>query len=639
MLLTGLLTQSGRRATGSSWQSAVDKIIQLESEYTDLDDQQLRKAGLSLRYEVLSGQPLEKILVRSFALVREAAWRKTGMRHYPVQLLGGVAMHYGSIAVMQTGEGKTLTATLPLYVAALTGEGAHLATANDYLAGRDAKLMSPIFNALGLSVGVVVAATDRPQRQRSYRADITYSTAKEIGFDFLRDRLLIRRLDDGGVEFSSVREEHAAGPSPVQKAMNFMLVDEADSILIDEARTPLIISSIPDLSRELQRLYRWAADSISQFREAKHYRYDEAKREVQLTSAGRTLARKLPKPDDLACTAMQDIYDQLELALLVQHQFVRDRHYVIRDGEVVIVDEFTGRMAEGRKWRAGLHQAIEARENLEVSCETAEAARITIQDLFLRYRRLAGMTGTVANSGRELKKIYQTPVVRVPTNRPAQRQQYDDRVFDSEISKWNAIVAEVMEIRNQQRPVLIGTRSIDKSEHLSQLLREKNIPHAVLNARNLEREAAIVSEAGRAGQVTVATNMAGRGTDIQLHDEARDNGGLHVIVSELHESARIDRQLTGRCGRQGDPGTYRHYMSLDDDILKTGLGPAAAARIKSKGIHRRGDMSEVAKLFRRAQKAVERKHFRGRKMLLFLERQRQTAQRELGMDPYVDTIS
>ena len=625
----------------TKWRGIAARIDQRAGDLEKLTEADLRKRSLSLRYEILSGKPLDGLIVDAYALVREAAQRSIGMRHYPVQLLGGIAMHFGSIVVMQTGEGKTLTATLPMYLAALTGRGAHLATANDYLAARDAQLMTPVYETLGLSVGVVQSDSSRTDRQQAYQADITYSTAKEIGFDFLRDRLFRRRLEQGHAGFIAemVGDNSSDGSlKPVQRDPCFMLVDEADSILIDEARTPLIVSSAPDeIAQAKAALYRWAWQVCREFSESEHYTFDPKTRHVDLNGAGRKLARKLPHPEILQQTPVMDIYEQLEQAIFVESNYVRDRHYVVRDDEVVIVDEFTGRLAEGRKWRAGLHQSIEAKEGLEISVETGEAARITIQDLFLRYPRLAGMTGTAANSAAELRKIYDVRVVDVPTNKPPRRNQLPDLVFGSESQKWHAIADEVEALHRTGRPVLVGTRSIDKSENLSRILQERKIPHDVLNARHLSREAAIVADAGKVSRVTVATNMAGRGTDIKVSRPALDLGGLHVICTELHESARIDRQLIGRCGRQGDPGTFRQFMSLEDDILKNGLGPARATRIAEYRAESAKKLARFAKLFRIAQEKIERKHFQGRKMLLHHEKLRQEMQQEMGQDPYLDT--
>ncbi len=604
-------------------------------------DQQLRKLSLSLKYRARSGEKLERLLTEAYALVREAGRRMLGMQHYPVQLLGGVAIHHGSVAVMQTGEGKTLTATLPMYLAALEGKGAHLATANDYLAARDAELMKPIYEALGLTVGVVQSDTPRPARQAAYHADITYSTAKEIGFDFLRDRLLQRRMDGGSAckIATLVGDEADDGSSrPVQRELNFVLVDEADSILIDEARTPLIVSSAPgEIAMAEEALYRWASEIADRFEEKQDFKIDEASQQIQLLPAGRKLARKLPKPPLLNKVPMIDIYDQVQQALFVNQNYVRDRQYVVRDGEVVIVDEFTGRLAEGRKWRSGIHQAIEAREGLMVSVDSGESARITLQDLFLRYNRLAGMTGTAANSAAELRKIYKVRVVDVPTNRPPKRERWPDLVFGTESKKWEAVADEIIRVHEKGRPVLVGTRSIDKSEILSTILESRGVQHEVLNARHLAREAQIVAEAGQPGRVTVATNMAGRGTDIKLPEESLKLGGLHVICTELHESSRIDRQLIGRCGRQGDPGTFRQFMSLEDEILETGLSHTAHQRLLK---HRKMPSQAVgrhASLFRRSQAKIERDHFRSRKMLLYREQLRHELQREMGQDPYLDT--
>jgi len=623
------------------WRRSAQLVAKRSDGFASQSDQQLRKHSLSLKYRARSGEPLDSLLVEAYALVRESGRRTLGMQHYPVQLLGGVAIHHQSIAVMQTGEGKTLTATLPMYLAALEGKGAHLATANDYLAARDAELMMPIYQALGLTVGVVQSDTPRPARQAAYQADITYSTAKEIGFDFLRDRLLKRRMEGGATckIDSLVTDEADDGSSrPVQRDLNFVLVDEADSILIDEARTPLIVSSPPgEIELAQEALYRWAAKTADQYQEASDYKVDEESKQIQLLAAGRKLTRKIPKPPLLGKVPMMDIYEQVELALAVNQHYVRDRQYVVRDEEVVIVDEFTGRLAEGRKWRSGIHQAIEAREGLEVSVDSGESARITLQDLFLRYSRLGGMTGTAANSAAELRKIYKARVVDVPTNRPPQRKRWPDLVFGQEAQKWEAVADEIAAVHAEGRPVLIGTRSIDKSELLSKILVSRGINHEVLNARHLAREAQIVAEAGQPGRVTVATNMAGRGTDIKLPDQSLQLGGLHVICTELHESSRIDRQLIGRCGRQGDPGSFRQFMSLEDDILENGLSHAAHQRLLKHREMPSQAMARHASLFRRSQAKIEREHFRSRKMLLHREQLRHELQREMGQDPYLDT--
>jgi len=626
------------------WRKQLRLVNELEATLQAEDDLSLRKRSLALRYRAKAGEKLATLLPEGYALVREAGRRALGMRHYDVQIIGGIALFEGCIAEMQTGEGKTLTATLPLYLHSLLGKGAHLATVNDYLAKRDAEWMRPLYEALGVTVGVIQTPDDQGLRRTAYAASITYGTAKEFGFDFLRDRLLLRAqnrlqaemLGDGG-------GLGGGGDKPVMRGMHFCLVDEADSILIDEARTPLIIGSIEDTVRDqIVQTYRWAAQHAPSYEADEHYTIDPETKQYELTARGRQKVRALPKADLVRTMGLVDLYEFTERAVKVHEEFLLDRQYVVRPNdkgieEIVIVDEFTGRLAEGRKWRDGIHQAIEAKEQIEISVPTGQAARITVQDLFLRYPHLAGMTGTAATSARELRRIYRTPVVRVPTNRPPRREQLADRVYGSMLAKFEAIVQEVRDVHQQGRPLLIGTRSIDKSEIISRLLNDLGIAHQVLNANNVEQEAEIVALAGGRGKVTVATNMAGRGTDIKLGSDVEALGGMHVICTELHDAARIDRQLIGRCGRQGDRGSYRQYLSLDDDILKNGLGPAKAASLKAHGISITGSVDRYAKLFRKAQRKVERKHFRDRMVLLHHEKERKKMQREIGQDPYLDT--
>ncbi|WP_286178210.1 preprotein translocase subunit SecA [Stieleria mannarensis] len=627
------------------WKRMLAEIGELEPTLKPESDSDLRKRSLALRYRAMAGEKLAKLLPEAYALVREAGRRALGMRHYDVQMIGGISLFESHIAEMQTGEGKTLTATLPLYLHSLVGKGAHLATVNDYLAKRDAEWMTPIYTMLGVSVGIIQTPDDQGSRRKSYGSAVTYGTAKEFGFDFLRDRLLLRAqnriqtemLGDGGGGFSD------SGDKPVMRGMHFCLVDEADSILIDEARTPLIIGSIEDTVRDqIVETYRWASEHAPEYELDEHFTIDDDTKQYELTARGRQKVRALPKSNLVRTMGLVDLYEYTERAVKVFREFLLDRQYVVRPGdkgvdEIVIVDEFTGRLAEGRKWRDGIHQAIEAKENLEISVPTGQAARITVQDLFLRYNHLAGMTGTAATSARELRRIYRTPVLRVPTNRPPQRKRLPDRVFGSIDAKFQAIVNEVKTIHETGRPVLIGTRSIDKSEILSRMLQAIGIEHQVLNANNVAMEAEIVADAGQYGRVTVATNMAGRGTDIKLSDEIVDLGGMHVICTELHDAARIDRQLIGRCGRQGDPGSYRQYLSLDDDILKGGLGPDKAEKLKARGENLTGSVDSYAKLFGRAQRKVEKKHFRDRMVLLHHEKERKKMQREIGQDPYLDT--
>jgi len=626
----------------SKWSSLVPQIAALEANYTAMSDYELKKFSLSLRYRARSGEPLDALLVEAFALVREAGRRKLGMRHFDVQLLGGAAVHFNSIVEMQTGEGKTLTATLPLYLAALEGKGAHLATVNDYLAKRDADWMRPIYELLGMKVGCIQSQLPQPERKKQYECDITYGTANEMGFDFLRDRLLKRRISEGQRDlFGAMLGKAGAGhEEPVQRDLHFMLVDEADSILIDEARTPLIISALPSEDEEREaEAYRWAAKVAPEFVEDEHYEYDHKDKTVELTLAGRRRVREHAKPEAMDRMPLASIYEHVERAIKVGREMFLDRQYVVRDGEIVIVDEFTGRLGEGRKWRAGIHQAVEAKEGVKITFATSQAARITVQDFFLRYNRLAGMTGTASTSSRELRKIYKCQVVPVPTNRPPIRQKLPTLVFGTAADKWQAIIDEILEVHAQGRPVLVGTRSIDKSEHLSKLLADRGIEHTVLNARHVAKEAEIVAQAGQTGKVTVATNMAGRGTDIRLGPGVHELGGLHVICTELHESQRIDRQLIGRCGRQGDPGTYRQYLALDDEILAIAYGHKKAEVYAQRGLQLSGSgpISGFESLFYKAQRKVERRHFHDRKVLLYHEKERQKMQRQMGQDPYLDT--
>ena len=624
----------------SQWLEQTRAVNAWENQRRELTEPQLRKEALSIIYRAKSGEQLSTLLPECYSLIREAGRRSLNMRHYDVQILGGICLFHGGIAEMQTGEGKTLTATLPLALHSLLGKGAHLATVNDYLAQRDADWMNPLFDMLGIRVGTVLTEHDQNQRRKSYAADVTYGTAKEFGFDFLRDRLLMRaqgRAVDDFLGSGSQERWNSSGDQPVQRGMHFCLVDEADSILIDEARTPLIIGSLGDESREIViATFKWAAEHASSFVLKEHFTIEEDTRKIELTARGRQFVRSLPRNEAIRLAALVDLYEYIERAIKVHRDFHLDRQYVVRDGEIVIVDEFTGRLAEGRKWRDGIHQAIEAKERIEVTVPTGQAARITVQDLFLRYKHLAGMTGTAATSASELRRIYKTPVVQVPTNRPPKRQRLPDSVHHDMSEKFRAIVEEVKVVNAQGRPVLIGTRSIDKSAKLADMLRQAGMQVQVLNAHEIEREAEIVSCAGRHSQITVATNMAGRGTDIKLEKDVREIGGMMVICTELHDAARIDRQLIGRCGRQGDPGTYRQYLSMDDDILRNGFGTSKSDRLKKLGANG-GSLSGLEAQFKTAQRKVERKHFRDRMALLHHEKERTKIQREMGQDPYLDT--
>jgi len=624
------------------WQ-LVRRVDELAPAMEVLDDAALRRLGRSLAYRAKSGEPVDSLLIDSFAATREAGRRRLGMRHYDVQILAGAALVHGAILEMQTGEGKTLVATLPLVLYALAGRGAHLATVNDYLARRDAEWMQPIYEALGLKVGIVESQMDFDQRRKAYGCDVTYGTAKEFGFDFLKDRLMNREMTDGRGDLAAALTGKAVGGQArlLQRPYWFALVDEADNVLIDEARTPLIIASPPGEAQAMeQALFRFAAEAALVLERDRDFEQDVQKQTCELLGRGRGRVRALDRPPELEPTSLLAIYDAVERALRARQFFNRDRQYVVREGKIVIIDEFTGRAAEGRTWRDGLHQAVEAKEKVEISVPSGHAARITIQDLFARWPHLAGMTGTIATSAREISRTYDVAVGVVPTHRPAIRRRLPPVVCANYQEKLERIVAEIVEMHAINRPVLIGTRSIDKSEDLSRLLTAAGLQHTVLNARHIAREAEIVSEAGQPGQITVSTNMAGRGTDIKLGEGVAELGGLHVICTELHDSARIDRQLVGRCGRQGDPGTWRQFVALDDEILLAGFGPKRVKWVVA-GLRSRlgGSGESLLRMFRRAQKRVEARHVRQRRVLEYVERQRAEAHIQMSQDPYLDAAS
>ena len=648
-----ILPQRLRSSINASTYSTVDRIDSLEESMKALDDTRLRRLGRSLSYRARAGEPTDELLIETFAATREAGRRTLGMRHYDVQLLAGIALVHGSIVEMQTGEGKTLVATLPLMLYALAGRGAHLATVNDYLAKRDAEWMQPIFKALGLSVGIVESEMDFEARRNAYAKDVTYGTAKEFGFDFLKDRLMQRELKEGRINLgATLMGEARSGDSKLlQRPYWFVLVDEADNVLIDEARTPLIISS-PDgeMGEREQRkaaLFHFACKLADTMVEDMHYEYDPQKRSAELLGVGRSNVRASTRPRLVDSVSMLELYDSVELALRGKIAFIRDRHYVVRDKkdepgqEIVIIDEFTGRIAEGRSWRDGLHQAVEAKEGLEVKTgRGGHAARITIQDLFARWPNLAGMTGTIATSAGEIGRTYDVGIAIVPTNRPAIRQRLKPKVCKSYDEKLLEIVRDIKDVHITGRPILVGTRSIDKSEDLSKILTSEGLTHTVLNARNVASEAEIVAAAGGRNQITVSTNMAGRGTDIKLGDDVEELGGLHVICTELHDSARIDRQLVGRCGRQGDPGTWRQFLAVDDDILVEGYGPKRAKRI-GRRLQRqiKGNPERLLAFFQRAQQRVEARHRRQRRALEYMERQKAESHIQMSQDPYLDAAS
>jgi preprotein translocase subunit SecA len=606
--------------------------------YGALDDEGLRETSLELGGEIRESGHLKSRMAEIAALAQVAAARTLNMPHYPVQLTGGAQLAMGNIVEMRTGEGKTLTAVIPLIAHAMFRRGALLATANDYLAARDADLNGPIYKILGFTVGVIQTDMSRTERRKAYAADVTYGTMKEFGFDFLRDYLFQRDVQQDqlwlGAEAGGRSEERAA----VQRAPYFLLVDEADSILIDDARTPLILSGMADEDAQSRQIniFKWCAISASQFQEDEHYLYDREKRRVELTTLGTELVRSIEKPPALRGAGLLELYDAIERAIQVARDYHRDRDYVVRDDEIMIVDESTGRISHGRRWSRGIHQAIEAKEEIKVSAETKTQAKITVQAFVNRFQVIAGMTGTAASSANEFRSVYGARVRVLPTNRPIQQSEYPTVVAETEEHKWALIIEQIRAIHEQGRPILVGTRSIAKSEVLSALLQQDNIPHHVLNANHIEREAEIIALAGTRGNVTVATNMAGRGTDIQLDDDVKQLGGLHVIGTEMHESVRIDRQLFGRCARQGDPGSIQQFIAHTDSLLDAAFGIAKANALRKAGKGRSSDW--WIKLFRKAQTKVERRHYRARKVLMYNEKNVNRNQREMGFDPILDHI-
>ncbi|MEZ6096258.1 MAG: helicase-related protein [Pirellulaceae bacterium] len=614
------------------------QVKQARQRYQSLEDDGLREACLEIGGELREAGDVNSRMAEIAALVQEAAARTLGMAHYDVQLIGGRYLSQGQIVEMRTGEGKTLTAVIPLIAHAMFRRGALLATANDYLAARDADLNSPIYKILGLRVGVVQTDMDRSARRDAYACDVTYGTMKEFGFDFLRDYLFKRETQ---------RDQFWMGDSPnafnkdqaaVQRTPYFLLVDEADSILIDDARTPLILSGPADAvtQERQQHLFRWCAGVTEHFREDEEYFYDREKKRVELSTLGTQCVRSLGKPEHLMGVGLLELYDAMERAIQVARDYQRDRDYVVRDNEVMIVDESTGRISHGRRWSRGIHQAIEAKESLNVSAETKTQAKVTVQAFVNRFEVIAGMTGTAASAAREFRTVYGTRVQILPTNRPIQQQEFPVQVAATEEAKWGMILEQIKTIHEQGRPILVGTRSIAKSEVLSMLLKQAGITHHVLNANHIEREAEIIAAAGDRGNVTVATNMAGRGTDIKINDEVKSLGGLHVIGTEMHESVRIDRQLFGRCARQGDPGSIQQYVAHTDQLLDSAYGVAKANALRKAGRNRTNDW--WIKLFRKAQRKVENRHFRARKVLMYNEKNINRTQREMGFDPILDHL-
>ncbi len=575
----------------------VEKINSLEPEIKKLKDHEMAEKTNEFRQRIENGETLDDLLPEAFALVREASWRTLKMRHFDVQLIGGIALHKGNIAEMKTGEGKTLVATLAAYLNALSGKGVHVVTVNDYLAKRDAEWMSKIYNFLGLEVGVIIHDLDDEQRKKAYKADITYGTNNEFGFDYLRDNM----------KFDS--------ETLTQQELNFAIVDEVDSILIDEARTPLIISGPAEKSTGL---YYQLNSIIPAFKKEIDYTIDEEAKAVMLTEEGVAKGEKLLNLENLYDPKNIEILHHLNQALKAHTLFKRDVDYIVKNNEVIIVDEFTGRLMAGRRYSEGLHQALEAKENVKVANENQTLATITFQNFFRMYDKLSGMTGTAETEAAEFKQIYDLDVLVIPTHKPMIRKDFPDLIYKTQKEKYNAVIKEIMELHKKGQPVLVGTISIDVSEDLSNKLKKRGIKHNVLNAKHHQAEAEIIANAGQKGAVTISTNMAGRGTDIVLGEGVKELGGLHILGTSRHESRRIDNQLRGRAGRQGDPGSSRFYLSLEDDLLRIFGGKKISKIMDKLGIEE-GEPIEhglISKAIENAQSKVEGQNFEIRKQLI-----------------------
>ena len=594
----------------------VNKIEALAPEFEKLTDDELKAKTPEFKERLEKGETLDDLLPEAYATVREAATRVLGMRHYRVQLIGGVILHQGRITEMRTGEGKTLVSTLPAYLNALEGKGVHIVTVNDYLAKRDAEWMGQVHEFLGLTVGVILNSMDNDERREAYNCDITYATNNELGFDYLRDNMVV------------YKEEL------VQRELHYAIIDEVDSVLIDEARTPLIISGQSGKSTKLyeacdifvKQLTRGTAKELSKMdfimneeeQETGDYVVDEKDKNVNLTEEGVRKAERFFQVKNLADPDNLELQHNINLALRAHSLMFRDKDYVVKDDQVLIVDEFTGRIMPGRRFSDGLHQAIEAKEHVKVKRESKTLATITFQNFFNKYAKKSGMTGTALTEEKEFRDIYEMDVVEVPTNLPVARIDYEDAVYKTKEEKFNAVVADIVEAHEKGQPVLVGTINIDTSEYLSDKLKKKGIPHKVLNAKFHELEAEIIADAGQMGAVTIATNMAGRGTDIKLDDAARAAGGLKIIGTERHESRRIDNQLRGRSGRQGDVGESKFYISLEDDIMRLFASEKLMSIFNALGVPENEEIhhKSLTKTIERAQKKIEGNNFGIRKNLM-----------------------
>ena len=595
----------------------VDAVMDLEDDMAALSDEELKAKTPYFKQRLSEGETLDDILVEAFAVVREAAYRTLQMRHYRVQVIGGVILHQGRIAEMKTGEGKTLVSTLPAYLNALEGKSVHIVTVNDYLAKRDAEWMGAVHRFLGLTVGVVLNDSDSDERREAYNCDITYATNNELGFDYLRDNMVIYK------------------DRLVQRELNYAIVDEVDSVLIDEARTPLIISGQSGKSTDLYRMCDYLATTMQrgtsdgeitkmpaimgeEIAEDGDYLVNEKDKNVMLTAQGVEKAEKFLKIENLSDPENAEMYHNVILALRAHALMIRDRDYVVKDDEVLIVDEFTGRIMPGRRFSDGLHQAIEAKEKVKVKRESKTLATITFQNFFNKYKKKAGMTGTALTEEKEFRDIYGMDVVVIPTNKPIARIDHEDSVFCTKEEKLDAVVHDIMESHEKQQPVLVGTISIEASEEVSQLLNKRGIKHKVLNAKFHELEAEIIADAGQLGAVTIATNMAGRGTDIKLAEGVKEVGGLKIIGTERHEARRIDNQLRGRAGRQGDPGESKFYLSLEDDLMRLFGSERVMSMYETLNIPKGEEIQHrsITKLVERAQKKIESSNYGVRRSLL-----------------------
>lgn len=575
----------------------IEQINSLEPEIQKLTDQEMADKTLEFKERISKGETLDDILPEAFALVREASWRTLQMRHFDVQLIGGIALHRGMISEMKTGEGKTLMATLPAYLNALSGRGVHIVTVNDYLAKRDADWMTTIYGFLGLKVGVILHNLNDEERKEAYSADITYGTNNEFGFDYLRDNMKFDK------------------ESLAQGYLNFAIVDEVDSILIDEARTPLIISGAAEKSTNL---YQQVNTIIPAFKDEIDYKIDEEAKSVTLTEEGVAKGEKFLGVENLYDPSNIEILHHLNQALKAHTMFKRDVDYIVKDNQVVIVDEFTGRLMEGRRYSDGLHQALEAKENVKIANENQTLASITFQNYFRMYDKLSGMTGTAETEAAEFKKIYNLDVLVIPTHKPMIRKDFPDVIYKTKKEKYEAAIKEIIALHKKGQPVLVGTISIDVSEDLSRQLTKRGIKHTVLNAKHHKAEAEIVAAAGQRGAVTISTNMAGRGTDIVLGEGVKELGGLHILGTSRHESRRIDNQLRGRSGRQGDEGSSRFYLSLEDDLLRIFGGERITKIMDRLGIDE-GEPIEhplISRAIENAQSKVEGHNFEIRKQLI-----------------------